>query len=221
MAEHDDDAATGGRDEDSRAVAVPAGSPSAVAGDSTDHRRLTPFGVAMEKAREDSGLSTDAFMRARRLNVRTWRRLLYGLPSANDLPPRDTTVLRYGRAVGLSDATAMRLADESFGPGAEDLSELGALLEKARRALGQSIRTFVDERGLSYSTYKRLIRKGLYRYQAARYPGTQTAADAWPPPTTVREYAAAAGVDLELAERLARQDRLARLEAGDPGAPAT
>lgn len=213
MAEHD--AATA--DESEIGQSSPA-SPTSEPSDPSGQRQLAALGVPMEKARLDSGLSTDAFLRAHGLDRRTWRRLLYGLPSANDVPPRDDTVLRYGRAVGLSDAAAMRLADETFSPNTEDLTALGSILEPIRRRAGESMRTFVEKRGLAYTTYKRLIRRNLYHYHASHYRASQTTADGWPPPATVRKYASAAGVPLELAERLAEQDRRARLDAA-PSAP--
>jgi hypothetical protein len=200
MAEHD-------------AAAADQGGPGEAPDDRKTARQLTPLGVPLEKARLASGLSTDAFLRSQGLYLRTWRRLVYGLPSATHLPPRDETVLRYGRAAGLPDAVAMQLADETFSPNTDDLTALGTVLEPARRRTGNSIRTFVEERGLTYTTYKRLIRRNLYHYRAS-----QTAEDGWPPPATVRKYAAAAGVPLDLAESLAEQDRRARLLAGaEPG----
>lgn len=177
-----------------------------VADDPGDDERedlpLSSLGVALEEGRIASGMTTAAFLRAHLLDKRTWNRLLRGLPGANGQPLPDSTVLRYGRAAGLLDSTALALARDSAEPqeppGASPadaskprLSRLGEALERGRVASGLSTEAFLRSHGLNKGTWRRL----LYRVPTPRR---------WRPrDSTVLRYARAAGVPKPTALALA------------------
>lgn len=156
--------------------------------DSTD---LSPLGAALEDGRRATGLSTEAFLRAKGLAFRTWRRLLRGEPAPAGQPPREATVVRYGRAAGLDKDTALTLARRTYlPPKVEELTRLGAALEERRLATGVDTRPFLLGRGLSSSTWYRLL------YGAGAVPADDT----------VVKYAAAVGLDRATAAGLFRED---------------
>lgn len=160
----------------------------------TDTASMTPLGVTLERGRRASGLTTRAFLRRHGLKYRTWQRLLHD----QDRPPRVSTVLRYARAAGIADPTALALAGPTLDPD-EELGALGSALEGERRKTGEPTTVFLKKRGLSYATWYRLLRRSSY----------QRAGGTWPRSDLVHRYAVAAGVDVDLALRLVQYDRTA------------
>jgi hypothetical protein len=155
--------------------------------------QLSPLGILLETARLGTGQPTDAFLAERGLAFHTWRRMLYGLPAPGGGRPRNATVLRYARAAGVDEAQALKLADKTFAETAppREMSQLGAALERGRLATGMETRPFLHKHGLSITTWYRLLHGEEPR----------------PKRLTVVRYARAAGVDLDMAQALAAQDR--------------
>lgn len=159
---------------------------------------LSPLGVALEGGRRATGLATETFLRRHRLYPAVWARLKYGRLTPSGGRPQDATVIRYAAAAGVDKSTALALAEETFGPVTQRaVTKLGAALERAQRLTGESLVPFLASRGLSITTWYRLLGNP----------------DAAPNIETVIEYATAVELPIGEALDLAAQDSRSRQQS--------